>query len=122
MTALERSVFAADVALPTTLGTDLIDDVKQVGMMKFADVGFMALRHAGDLKMAHTPGGQIGRDLAGDIALDDLAVVEVHLHLHIGLADFFDDGMRVSLPVQEKMGNVAGIDGDRKSTRLNSSH
>jgi hypothetical protein len=79
-------------------------------MMQFADVGFVPVGHARDLDVAHTLRGQVLAKFHRDIALHDLAVVEVHLNLHVGHADFGDDSVRVVLAVQEVAGNVAAID------------
>jgi len=49
-------------------------------------------------------------DFHRHVALDDLAVVQVHLHQQVRCADFAHDFMRMVLPVQKVAGNVAGID------------
>ena len=68
----------------------------------------MALGHARDLDMADA--GDVLAQLHREIALDDLAVIEIHLHLEVKCADFRADGVRLVLAVEEKTRNVAGVD------------
>ena len=70
----------------------------------------MPLRHAGDLEVADAAGGQVLADLHRHVAFDDLAVVQVHLHLHVGLADLGHQFVRMVLPVEEEAGDVARVD------------
>jgi len=64
--------------------------------------------NAGDLHMRDA--GQEPLDLARDVALDDLAVVEIHLHAERGRAHRAADRVRLVLTVQEIARNVAGVD------------
>ena len=75
-------------------------------------LGFVALRHARDLDMAdaRVRALHVALQLHRDIAFDDLAVVDVELHLQIRRADFVADRLRVVLTVQEEAGDVAGVD------------
>ena len=44
------------------------------------------------------------------IAFDDLRVIEIHLHLEVGLGHLFDNRVRIRLRIQEVAWNVARID------------
>ena len=68
----------------------------------------MAMRHAGDLHV--TDAGQELADAAGQVALDNLAVIQIHLDLEVGRTHLGHDRMRISLRVQEIARNVAGVD------------
>ena len=59
----------------------------------------MPFRHPRNLKMSDVPRWQIFADLHRDIALNDLAVVQVHLHLEVGGANLFNDAVRLVLSV-----------------------
>jgi hypothetical protein len=85
--------------------------LEQVGVVDFAHIGLVALGHAGDLEVADVAGGQVLAHLHGQVAFDDLAVVQVHLHLDVGRADLGDQRMGLVLAVQEEAGHVAGVDG-----------
>ena len=80
-------------------------------MVELAQIGLMALRHAGNLKMPDPPGRQVLANFHGHIALDDLAMVEVHLHLEVVRPHGLHDAMGLVLPVEEKAGDIAGVDG-----------
>src|SRR5690606_25947875 len=76
-----------------------------------SQVGFVALGHARDLQVPDAPGGQVAAQLGGQVAFDDLAVVEVHLNLEVGQADHVQDAVRLVLAVQEEAGHVPLVDG-----------
>ena len=54
--------------------------------------------------------GQVVPQLHRHVAFDDLAVVQVHLHLQIRRADGLHDAVRLVLPVQQVAGDVAAVD------------
>ena len=83
------------------------DHVEQVGVVHLAGVGLVPLGHAGDLQVADAAGGQVRAQLHRQVALDDLAVVEVHLHLEVGRADLGQHGVRLVLAVEEVARDVA---------------
>src|ERR1019366_1827421 len=87
---------------------ELVHESEQVGIVDLAQVGLMALGHARDLDMADA--GDVLAQLHREIALDDLAGIEIHLHLEVESADFRADGGRLVLAVEEKTRNVAGVD------------
>src|SRR5450759_4586922 len=97
-------VLAADPAAVT----EFVHEFEQVGIVDLADVGLVTLGHARDLHVAD--GGDVFPELHRQVALHDLAVVEVHLHLEVGRADFGADRVRLVLAVQEKTRNVAAVD------------
>ena len=71
----------------------------------------MPLGHAGDLEVTDLAGGQVLADFHGHVAFDNLAVVQVHLHLQIGGTDGRHDLMGMVLPVEKKPGHIARVDG-----------
>ena len=71
----------------------------------------MAHGHACNLEMAHTASWQVLANLARQVALHDLAVVQVHLHFDVGRADVLNNLVRLRLVVQEEARNVTGVDG-----------
>ena len=77
---------------------------------ELAEVRLVTHGHAGDLEVAHAPRRQVAADLHGHVALDDLAVVQVHLHLHVGLADLVQQLVRVVLAIEEEAWDVARVD------------
>lgn len=83
----------------------LIDEAEQVAVVHFTIVRLVALRHAGDLDMSHVL--QVLPEFHRDVAFDDLYVVEVHLHLEIGLAHRPADSVRLGLGVEEIPRNVS---------------
>src|SRR5258708_13202218 len=99
-----RAVLATD---PTAIA-ELVDEPEQIGIVDLADRGLVALRHAGDLHMPDI--ADIAANLRRHVALDDLAVVQVHLHLEVRLPDLLADGMSFVLTVQEVARPVPGID------------
>src|SRR5471030_758282 len=103
-----RPVFTADPAVVAKR----IDQVEQVRMIQFAQVRFMPLRHARDLDMANARmrAFHITSELDREITLHDLAVITIELHLEIWYTDLFAYRLRVVLAVEEKAGDVTGID------------
>ena len=89
----------------------MVQQAEQVGVVDLADVGFVAFGHACDLHMPHAARGQVLADLHGEVAFDDLAVVEVHLDLDVGLGNVGQQRMGLVLAAQEEAGHVAAIDG-----------
>src|SRR5437763_14142253 len=85
-----RPVFAADPALVA----DLVEQVEQIRVMDLADIRLVAAGVAGDLHMRVMAGQRA--DLAAEIALHDLHVIEVELQFQIGPADRLDDEDRLS--------------------------
>src|SRR5208282_5981311 len=71
-------------------------------------VRLVAPGHAGDLNVADVwqPLAQFG----GQVPLDDLRVIEVHLYLDIRRAGLFADRVRFGLGIQKVARDVAGID------------
>ena len=47
----------------------------------------MPFGHAGYLQVAYVAGGKVAAQVGGEVAFDDLAVVEVHLHFEVDRAD-----------------------------------
>ena len=74
----------------------------------------MAVGHAGDLQMADLAGlalsGQVLAQFHRQVALDDLAVVQVHLHLQAGRAYGLHQRMGLVLAVQVIARDVSGVD------------
>ena len=70
----------------------------------------MALGHAGNLDVADAAGRQVVADFGGQVALHDLAVVQVQLHFQIGQPYLGQDGVGLVLSVQEVVGEIACID------------
>src|ERR1700712_135709 len=72
----------------------------------------MPLRHARDLDMtdARMRAFHVAPKFDREIALHDLAVVTIKLHLEIWRADLFADRLRVVLAVEEKARDVTRID------------
>src|ERR1700730_14089802 len=95
-----RPVFAADPALVA----ERIDEVEQIRIIQFAQVRFMPLRHTCDLDMADARmrAFHVALELDCEIALHDLAVVTIELHLQVWCANLLADCLSVVLPVEEK--------------------
>ena len=106
-----RSILAPHPALPAALRGHLIQHREQITIVQFADIGFMTLGYTSDLQMRDASGGQPLTDLHRYIAFDDLAVIEIHLHAHIRLADFINKRVRLILAAHEVAGVVALIEG-----------
>lgn len=70
----------------------------------------MPHRHAGDLQVPDPPGRQVLAQLHRHVAFDDLAVVEVELHLQVRCAEGLHDAVCLVLAVQEVAGHVAQVD------------
>jgi hypothetical protein len=83
--AAAGTIFAPN---PTRV-SQVIEKVKQIGIVDFPDVGLMPARIPGDLDMAHQR--QVGLDLLCQITPHDLAMIEVHLHKQIIAADSLYD-------------------------------
>ena len=79
-------------------------------MVQFAEIGLVPIRHTGDLQVADAAGGQVLAQLHRHVALDDLAVVQIHLHAQVGRVHVGEDFVRVVLPVQQVAGDVALVD------------
>ena len=80
----------------------LIDDEQHctdrlTGMLQrqHAGAGLVPPGHAGDLDVSDVR--QVAADLLGEVAFDDLRVVEVHLHLEVGQPHLLADGVRLGL-------------------------
>src|SRR5512140_103048 len=110
LSAAAGLVLASDPAFPVALSRHLVDDAEQVLVVQLANIRFMALGHPGQLEVADMSGRQVLPDLHRHIALDDLAVVQVHLHLEVGGAYLSDEGVRGILPIEVEARNVAGVD------------
>src|SRR5471032_1985048 len=95
-----RPVFTADPALVA----ERIDQIEQVRIIQLADVRFMPLRHARDLDMtdARMRAFHVAPQFDREVALHDLAVVTIKLHLEIRCTDLLADRLRVVLPIEEK--------------------
>ena len=102
--ALDRPVFAAYPAVVA----QLVEHLEQIAVIDFANVGLGAPRHVRDLHMADVR--HVHPQLLGQVALDDLRVVEVHLHLEVLRADLGPDRVRLRLRVQQITREVAGVD------------
>ncbi len=92
------------------LVAEFIDQIEQVGVEQLADIGLMALGHAGDLQVADAAGGQVMAQFHCQVALDDLAVVQVHLHFQIRGTDLFHDVVGRVLVGEKVAGHVARVD------------
>ena len=57
----------------------------------------MAIGHPGNLKMGHSLCGQIVLQLADQIALGNLCMVQVHLHFDIGATQGLHNAMGLLL-------------------------
>src|SRR5471032_633399 len=103
-----RPVFTANPAVVA----ERIDQVEQVWIIQFAHVRFMPVRHTRDLDMADARmrAFHVAPEFDREVALHDLAVVTIELHLEVRCADIFADRLRVVLAVEEKAGDVTGID------------
>src|SRR5512146_289325 len=99
-----RPVFAAD---PSGIA-EFVEQAEQVAVIDLAVVGFMALGHRGDLDM--TDVFAVLAEGHGEVAFDDLRVVEILLYLEIGRPPCLADGVGLGLGVEEVAGNVTGID------------
>ena len=62
-------------------------------------IGFVAIGYTGDLKVPNRAERQVLADFRGHVAFDDLAVVQVHLHLEVGSAYVGNDFVGVVLAV-----------------------
>ena len=78
---------------------ELVDAPQQPRVVDLADVGLVPPGHAGDLNVADMR--QPALELRRDVALDDLRVIEIHLHLEIRGAHFVANRMRVRLGREE---------------------
>src|SRR5438067_310958 len=99
-----RAVFAADPAVVT----ELVEEREEIRIIDLAHVRLVTVGNAGDLHVPHAR--DVLAQLHREIAFDDLAVVEVHLHLQVRRADVGADGVRLVLAVEEVAGNVARVD------------
>src|SRR2546430_2080098 len=115
----QRSGARPILAPDPPLVTELVQEIEQRVAIELARVGLVTVGNAGDLDMADIaqPAAQLDRQ----IALDDLGVIEIHLHFHVPHTDFLADGVRFSLRRQQISGHVARIerlDGQRDAVLL----
>src|SRR3984885_12311657 len=105
-----RFVFAADPAAIS----DLVEMLKQEGIVDLAGAGFVAAGVVGQLHMRNA--GKVPSQGWRDISLHHLHVIDVILNEEIVRSDIGDDLNGLLCPVQEEAGNVAGVDRlDQKS-------
>src|SRR5216684_6543445 len=102
-----RPILAADPSLVT----ELVQEIEQRVAVELPAVRLVAVGNASDLDVADVV--QRPAQLGRQIALDDLRVIEIHLHFHVRHADFLADGVRFSLRCEQITGYVA------RSDRLN---
>ena len=76
--------------------------------MHFPHIRLVTVRYTGDLHMAHVR--ELCFQIADQIALDDLAVVEIELHLEVGGADPGENLACLRLATQIEAGHVARVD------------
>ena len=98
-------IFAAD---PAGIA-HLVHEIEKICVIYFAAIRLVSARHAGDLHVSDAV--EVFLERRREVAFDDLRVVEVHLDLEAGLADFFPNRVRLGLCVEEEAGNVARVDG-----------
>ena len=77
----------------------LINQREQIRIVNFANIGFMPFRHAGYLDVAYLAGGQVAAQVHREVAFDDLAVVQVHLHFEVEGAYFGQHAVGFGLAV-----------------------
>ena len=100
-----RAVFTADPAFVA----EAVDGGKDVGPADFAGAGLVAVRDVGDLHVGDE--GHEGFHALRDVALGDLAVVDVELEAEAVAADGFDDGGALGHRVEVEAWHVAMVDG-----------
>ena len=88
---MERTIFAADPAVVA----ELVKQREDLVVVDLAAIRFVASRHSGDLHVSDVL--QPSAELDREIALDDLGVIKIHLHLEVRHADFLAYRMRVGL-------------------------
>jgi len=92
-----------------SLVAQLVEHREHMRVVDFAGIRFMPVRHARDLDMA------AARDVltqpSGEVAIHDLHVIAINLHLQIGQSHGFADARRLSLRIREIAGHIARIDG-----------
>src|SRR5215471_1909865 len=101
---LRRIVFAADVAVVL----QILEEAEEERIVDLADLRLVTAGDAGNLEMADVR--QPAADLLRKIALDDLRVVEVHLHLEIRRRDVLADRMRLGLRREQIVRHVARVE------------
>src|SRR6266851_4921400 len=99
-----RTVLAAD---PAGIA-ELVQKIVEEGVVDLADIGLVAPRRAGDLDVADAR-HQALRPF-GEIALHDLAVIEIELQPRIVARDAVEDGDAFGRRVEEIARYVAGVD------------
>ena len=84
---------------------DCVDQLEEIAVVHLAVVGLAAVGRARDLVVA----GERAELLIaiGDVALHDLAVIEVELQADVGSADLVDDRARLAGGIEEIAGDVA---------------
>ena len=102
---MRRPVFAADPAVVL----QFVEQPEQPRVVDLALVRLVAVGHAGNLEMPDMR--QPAPDLVGQVAFDDLRVIQVHLHAQVGHAHLLADRMRLALRRQQVVRHVARIDG-----------
>src|SRR6266851_9479736 len=90
-----RTVLAAD---PAGIA-ELVQKIVEEGIVDLADIGLVAARRAGDLDVADARHQLLGA--LGEIALHDLAVIEVELQPRIVARDLVEDGDPLGGRVEE---------------------
>ncbi len=86
----------------------LVQAAKEVRVVDLAVVGFVAVGHACDLDVADA--AQVPFEPAREVALADLAVIEVHLHAQVGRAHLSHHVVRLLLRGEEVARCVAPIE------------
>src|SRR5439155_25376792 len=80
--AMRWPIFAADPAVVF----EIVEQPEQIFVIDLADVGLVSPRHTGNLNVSDVR--QPASDLLGQIAFNDLRVVEVHLNFEIRIDGF----------------------------------
>src|SRR5258707_1241729 len=101
---ISRISFASDPALVA----ELVEQVVEEGIIDLADIRLVAAGIAGDLDVADARHQALGA--LGEIALHDLAVIEVELQPRIVAGDAVEDADALRRRVEEIAGDVARVD------------
>ena len=92
---------------PTCI-TEFVQQAEQMPVIDLTFVRLMTIGHARDL---HVPdAGKIGFQFHREIALDDLRMIKVHLHLEIRFAHRIADRMRFGLSADQIPRHISRID------------
>ena len=82
----------------------------------------MTQRHIGNLQVADFAGGKVALQFGGDVAFDNLAVEQIHLHFQIGLVHLRQYFVRMVLAVDKKSGNPAQVNGLKQDIQALCAH